>query len=89
MDPDPGGRKTCGSCGSESGTLLLTPGSWIWDRFFQDPGASTHNSEGFVTIFWVKNSLFLYYDKTTNFFGFGFGIRDKHPGSATLFFHPT
>jgi hypothetical protein len=41
-----------------------------------------HISESLETIFWVKILRFFYADPGWK--KFGSGIRDKHPGSATL-----
>jgi hypothetical protein len=33
---------------------FLTPGSWIWNMFFLDPGSQTHIFEMLMTIFCKK-----------------------------------
>jgi hypothetical protein len=38
---------------------LVTPGSWRGFTHIPDLGSLTHNSQGFVTIFWVKSSIIL------------------------------
>jgi hypothetical protein len=55
-----------------------------------------HVSEGLETIFWVKilkfldadpdqgSEIFLHWIRDQGRKNFGYGIRDKHPGSATL-----
>ncbi len=45
-----------------------------------------HISECLETIFWVKILKCFDADPGSGWKEFGFGIRDKHPGSATLIF---
>jgi hypothetical protein len=47
-----------------------------------------HISERLETIFWVKIIKFLMRMRDPRWKKFGSGIRDKHPGSATLYKKP-
>jgi hypothetical protein len=68
--------------------VFLTPGSEMGKKSGSGSGIKNpnHISESIETIFWVKilylNSLMRIRDPGRK--KFGSGIRDKHPGSATL-----
>jgi hypothetical protein len=56
---------------------FLTPGSEIWNRFVPDPGPQTHT---FYSCCWMRIRDPGWIKKQDP----GSGIRDKHPGSASL-----